>query len=138
MKNIRLSMKAFNEINWHDTKLLSIDVRRVDGEDIVELLFDLNGDVSQPIYTRIIFHEVNYVYGDIYVAAKRVCADDLSGATCYDRSSWISQLESTHPYDTFHGYLHFEITLIPPGGILNVLATSFSMERALEDSVKAN
>ena len=74
------------------------------------------------------FHRVGYIDADIYVASKRVCADDISGASCHQHSDWIRQVTTAFPYDQFTRYLHFEISLIPPGGTINILAESYSLE----------
>jgi hypothetical protein len=74
------------------------------------------------------FHGACYISSDIYLVAKRVCADDISGASCYKISNWKTQVAKAFPFDEFTKYLHFEISLIPPGGKINILAERYSLE----------
>jgi hypothetical protein len=84
------------------------------------------GGVLTP--AEIVFTGSTYVALEVDLEGKRVCADDISGAECYASSEWIRTLSERNPHDSFEGYLHFEIGLIPPGGTINILAKDFSFE----------
>jgi hypothetical protein len=77
---------------------------------------------------NIVFKGSTYIVLDVDLDGKRVCADDISGAECHASSQLIRALSERNPRDSFEGYLHFEIYLIPPGGKINILAKDFVAE----------
>jgi hypothetical protein len=119
-------IERFNAIHWHDSKLLSLGFYRVGSEEQVKISLQF-GEEDTLIPTELVFVGSTYIALDVYLGAKRVCADDISGAACYASSEWIRTLSERNPYDSFEGYLHFEIYLIPPGGTINVLAKDFNL-----------
>jgi hypothetical protein len=81
--------------------------------------------------TDIIFKESTYVALDVDLEGKHVAADDISGAECCASSKWIQTLSERNPHDSFEGYLHFAIYLIPPGGKIDILAKDFTARPAV-------
>jgi hypothetical protein len=122
------TINRFNAIEWHDSKLLDIRSTRVDGNDIVSISIVLARDFGGGKRVGLIFRECAYLSMDMYILGKRVCADAISGAACSRESKWIDIIRSRNPYDEFDGYLDFEFYLIPPGGLINILARDFSLE----------
>jgi hypothetical protein len=122
------TIQRFNAIRWHDSKLLGLSFYRADSEDRVRISVQLLGE--RDVFTRanIVFKGSTYIVLDVDLDGKRVCADDISGAECYASSQLIRSLSERNPRDSFEGYLHFEIYLIPPGGKINILAKDFVVE----------
>lgn len=119
----------FNAIKWHDSKLITMKCDRLGDEELVILELMINKSGAEHVSTKMIFHRAVYVEASLYLTAKRVCADDISGAACYNHSRWIDEIVAKYPHDKFDELLHFELMLIPPGGLINILAEDFSMER---------
>ncbi len=122
------TIQRFNEIRWHDSKLVSLCFYRTGGEERVKVSLELLGEGGSLTPAELIFKESTYIEADVYLEGKRVCSDDISSADCYVSSEWTKSLSERNPYDSFEGYLHFQLYLIPPGGTINVLARDFSLE----------
>jgi hypothetical protein len=75
-----------------------------------------------------IFKESTYIKLNVDLCGKAVCSDDISDARCVAESEWLRTLSAENPHDNFEGYLHFQITLIPPGGEINILAKDFAFD----------
>jgi hypothetical protein len=127
-------MQRFNSISWHDCKLTGLCFYKADGEDRVKLHLDLlekNGSLASK---EIIFRECAYFQADVYLEAKSMCADDISGAKCYESSDWKSAISKPSPSDVIQGgrgfeeHLHFSVSMCPPGGTINILAKDFVLE----------
>jgi hypothetical protein len=121
-------IRRFNSIKWHDSKLLGVSFYRAGSEELVKISLELieAGRVPEPC--QMIFVASTYIQLDVDLDAKRVCADDISSAECHASSEWVRKLTEGNPHDTFEGYLHFEIGMIPPGGTINILAKDFVIE----------
>jgi len=82
---------------------------------------------------EIVFEECAYMAADVYLAAKSLCADAISGAKCYETSSWKAAVSEPSPYDPIQGdrgferFLHFSIGMIAPGGTIELLARDFKL-----------
>ncbi|MGB7555965.1 MAG: hypothetical protein WBM04_16455 [Candidatus Korobacteraceae bacterium] len=124
-QTIDATIQRFNAIRWHDSKLLGLSFYRTDSEEQVRISLQLLGEGGVLTPTEIVFTGSTYVALEVDLEGKRVCADDISGAECYASSKWTRTLSERNPHDSFEGYLHFEIGLIPPGGTINILATDF-------------
>jgi hypothetical protein len=117
---------SFNRIRWHDAKITSFAVNRVSDVDNIEANVILtNGPIRGE--GVIVFENCVYFESKLYLSAKMICSDDISGASCFLKSDWIERLSLENPYDGFAGFYHFQITFIPPGGVMNILASSFSI-----------
>ena len=63
-----------------------------------------------------------------------MCADAISNAKCYESSDWKRDIAEPSPYDPIRGgrgfddYLHFNVSMCPPGGTISILAMDFSLE----------
>jgi len=119
--------KSFNKINWHDTKISSFSVNHRFNFDVIEARINLNdkGNYKSGVIT---FENCVFLDSRIYLSAKMACSDDISGASCFSKSEWIDRLINEYKYDKFSNLYHFQITFIPPGGVMNILAESFSIE----------
>jgi hypothetical protein len=127
-QTIDATIQRFNAIRWHDSKLLGLSFYRADSEEQVRISLQMLGKGGGLTSTDIVFTGSTYVALEVDLEGKRVCADDISGAECYASSDWIRTLSERNPHDSFEGYLHFEIGLIPPGGTINILAKDFLFE----------
>lgn len=125
--NAYQTMRSFNAIRWHDSKLLALSFYRAGSEDQVRISLQLLGDGGELSPTELVFIGSTYVALEVDLDGKRVSADDISGAECYASSEWIRTLSERNSYDSFEGYLHFKIGLIPPGGTINILAKGFAL-----------
>ncbi|MGB6131550.1 MAG: hypothetical protein WBG54_07205 [Acidobacteriaceae bacterium] len=126
-------VQRFNEIPWHDSKLLSVYCYKADGEDRVKLSLELLGDGGTLTSAELVFKECGFFVADVFLAAKSMCADDISGAECYESSDWKKTVSEPQPFDVIQGnrgldhHLHFRISVIPPGGTINLLAKDFEL-----------
>ena len=125
--------RRFNELSWHDSKLVALSFYRVDAEEQVKLsleLIDANGVLEAKYLT---FRSSTYLKLEIDLDGKRLCSDDISIAECLTSSEWIRELSAANRHDSFEGYLHFEIVMIPPGGRINILAKDFELTERLDN-----
>jgi hypothetical protein len=130
VQEINSTIQRFNAIQWHDSKLLGLAFYRAGSEEHVKISLELLGEGGALIPTDIVLVGSTYIALEVYLGAKRVCSDDISGAACYASSEWMRTLSERNPYDSFEGYLHFKISLIPPGGTINILAKDFILSPA--------
>lgn len=122
------TVRRFNAIHWHDSKLLGLQFSRIGGEDQVRVTVLLREPQGPGTPVVIVFTESTYIALEVDLEGKRLCSDDISGAECHLTSEWLRTLSERNPDDNFGGYLHFEIGLIPPGGTINILAKDFVVE----------
>lgn len=124
----------FNNLNWHDSKLLGIELLRRQGTDYLRCRLKLLWD-SRPGQYRwkdatLTFQDCTILKLDLDLAGKRVCADDIAGARCTWQSALKDQLEREqlqHEKAPLAQFLHFTISLIPPGGSIDVFAKEFEL-----------
>src|SRR5262245_29524882 len=99
----------FNELLWHDSKLIGFSLAREWELDRLALQVELRtSNGMEPVIVT--FLECTYLRLAIDVEGKRVCSDDISEGACEQQSKWISELAARSPHDDFSGYLHFRIT----------------------------
>lgn len=122
------AIQRFNSIRWHDSKLLALCFYRAGSEELVKISLRLleEGGALRPI--DLVFKDSTYLKLEVDLEGKSQCSDDISDAECLFESEWLRTLSEQHPYDSFGGYLHFRISLIPPGGSINILAKDFLFE----------
>lgn len=131
-----LIVQRFNSISWHDSKLVGLSFYKVEGEEHVKLSLELLSKDGSLTPAYIVFKECAYFQADVYLEAKSMCADDISGAGCYEASNWKSAVSEPSPSDVilggrgFEEHLHFSVSMCPPGGAINVLAKDFSLEKS--------
>jgi hypothetical protein len=120
--------QRFGSLPWHDSKLLGLSIHRSESEDRVAIRVSLRQPTpSNGKLVDVVFLETTYFEGTVDLEGKRVCADDISTASCRTSSPWLASLAKSNPHDSFEGYLHFEIYLVPPGGLINILARDFAL-----------
>jgi hypothetical protein len=128
------TVQRFNSISWHDSKLVGLSFYKTEGEERVKLSLELLGKDGSLTPAEIIFKECAYFQADVYLEAKAMCADDISGAGCYESSDWKSAVSKPSPSDVilggrgFEEHLHFSVSMCPPGGTINILAKDFVLE----------
>lgn len=121
-------VERFSKIKWPDMALMSLRTeRRDDVDDFVAEIVGLYSEVGTRFELR--FEDATYLRLDVDFASKRTTSDAIDGARCRSESPWKTSLTESNPYDNFSSYLHFEIGLVPKGGIVNVLARGFTFHR---------
>jgi hypothetical protein len=71
---------------------------------------------------------------DMNLEGKRVYGDAILDATCHASSPWLMQFAMNELAGTlrFPPLLHFRIQMVPPGGLVEVLAADFQAARCSE------
>jgi hypothetical protein len=130
----------FNKYDFHDSKLISFKLIRKElgngfiSEDIcftLKLLERMQEGRTQLTNAKLILKDCRIIKMDIDLVGKRLCADDIANAKCEINSDLKSSLQSGYlKYEegALNDYLHFNITLIPPGGTIDILAKKFELE----------
>ena len=124
-------ISKFNGLTWHDAKLIDFSFYRNsanENEIRMGLVFESTNGWS-PLHW-LTFEDSTFVNVDVDLEGKRVCSDSIASAACSEHSDWVISLSQASPYDDFSEYLHFKISLIPPGGSINILAKSFLLTEA--------
>jgi len=119
------TMQRFNSIRWHDCKLLGLSFYRENSLEVVKISLQLLDEQGALKSAEMLFHESTYVKLEVDLEGKSQCSDDISEANCSAESDWLRTLSAGNPYDSFEGFLHFSIELVPPGGAINILAKDF-------------
>jgi hypothetical protein len=125
------TMQRFNKIPWHDSKLVGLSFYRAGEEEQVKISLELLGGGGALTPAQVTFRECAYLQAEVYLEAKRMCSDDIADAECALSSDWKKAISEPSPYDVIRGdrglevYLHFRITLCPPGGMIDILAKDF-------------
>lgn len=125
--------ERFNAMPWHDSKLLGLALLRTGGGDEINLSLQLRADDGRVTPAEIVFKDCGYAETNIYLEAKRLCADDIAEAECNLSSDWKDFVSQPGPYDPVRGgrhleeHLHFRIDLCPPGGSIDILAKNFAL-----------
>lgn len=122
--------QRFEVLPWHDAKLMSLSFCRREANDedevVATLVFQRDGGWQRP--SKLTFKESTLIDMQVDLEGKRVCSDSIASASCSLTSDWIRSLSDQNPHDSFEGFLHFRISLIPPGGSVNILAKDFVFE----------
>jgi len=125
--------ESFNGIELHDSKLVSLRLRREqtrNGADIdnVELSLKLlrhSRGTSEYVDAVLIFKDCGALRMDLDLIGKQLCADDIASALCQSVSAMdatIAEGRSASRHNDAVGFLHYTITLIPPGGEVHIFA----------------
>lgn len=122
------TVERFSQIRWADMGLVSFKTHRKDEVDdfLIEMV-GLYSDIGTRFELR--FEDTTYLRLDVDFASKRSTSDALDGARCLSESAWKKSLVESNPHDNFASYLHFEIGLVPKGGVINLLAQGFALRR---------
>jgi hypothetical protein len=124
-------LERFNALQWHDSKLVGVAFfDSPDGDDQMKLSLEMldGGGLSS---AEIILLGCVYFRCDVNLAAKSMCSDDISFASCYESSEWKDAVSLSSPADPiqggrgFEGHFHFRVELCPPGGMVDILAKDF-------------
>jgi len=121
-----------NRLSWHDSKLRSFSVVRHDDTDDVVLNLELRGvSESELTATTLTLKDAIYIKIEMDLEGKLQCADDISSATCKMESELREELlRSQFKYSptALDGCFLFDLYLIPPGGRIQVFASSFTLD----------
>jgi len=125
--------EQFNRLQWHDSKLRSLRILHNNDVDEVHLEVELRGmDEEEFTPITVVLEDALFFICDVDLQGKRECSDDISSATCEAESELLNKLQmerlNSSP-NSFTGYFHFQIYLIPPGGTLDIIASRFRLER---------
>lgn len=128
--------RRFNELHWHDSKLVGIHISR-SGEDRtdelyfqIELLTNPQPGNYQWESAKLKFMECTIIKLDLDLDGKYECSDDIWEAYCTKESSLKDQIKREqlkNEENPLAEYLHFRISLIPPGGEINLFARDFEL-----------
>ena len=125
--------ESFNRIQWHDSKLRSLRVRRRDDLDEVILDVELRGASEQELTPMtVIFDNAVFFFSDMDLQGKRECSDDISSAKCNVKTDLMTKLQNErlkYSPGALAGYFRFSIYLIPPGGSVDIIASGYRLER---------
>ncbi|MGQ0592549.1 MAG: hypothetical protein ACT4QB_07840 [Gammaproteobacteria bacterium] len=130
----------FNAVAWHDSRLLGLVVTPTQDSHSVIMNVELfsYGCDGHHLYVpvRVMFSNCTIINAALDLDGKRVCGGAISTAICMKTSSWKSALQSQLVYEDNNAldrYLHFQIALIPPGGIIDILAEGFDLDPPRSD-----
>jgi hypothetical protein len=79
---------------------------------------------------ELVFKNCRLIKFDMDLVGKRYCGDDILAAECKIDSDFKKKMQMElfkYEKHELNSYLHFKITLIPPGGELDILAEDFEM-----------
>lgn len=127
--------KRFNRLPWHDSKLIGVKLLRSgDGlTDEVHLAIRLLSDPRPGHYrwqdVDLALKDCTIIKLDLDLSGKRLCADDISEAFCAVESELKTQIERELKYEQepLAQFLHFRISMIPPGGSIDIFARHFEL-----------
>jgi hypothetical protein len=122
----------FNNLQWHDSKLLSFSNQQSDGIELFVMNIEMLGWSKAALSpVRVVLMDVAYLEVSVDLDAKRQLADTISAGYCVEESPLRSQLEATlsqAPGGGLEGYLQFHLTLLPPAGRIDIFAKDFNVE----------
>ena len=124
-----MATERFDEFLWHDSKLLAFAVERVGTEDLVRLHLLMRQPNGPPQSLDVVFLDTVYFQADVDLQGKRLCSDAIGAARCHRSPSWKDEIMRSHPGEDLRSYFHFSVAFIDPGGILNILAKNFVLEK---------
>lgn len=121
------TVQRFNEIKWHDSKLVGVSLfsGRSDERLRLDLMLRRGTDLLSAV---LVFQDVWYTEIKFYLGSINVTGHGIDGAACLEKSEWRANIERSHPHDSFSGLLHFWIEMVPEGGTLDLLAADFTLE----------
>jgi len=82
------------------------------------------------INKKLIFNECRIILIDIDLVGKYLCADDILSNSCGHDSELKRNIINKHFSNEKHAlndYFHFNITMIPPGGNIDIFAKGFDL-----------
>ncbi|SRR5581483_720040 len=121
----------FTNLPWHDAKLLEVRVFR-DSVDQDNLSCTINFETARNSWRRavVLFRNCTITKIDLDLDGKRVCADSIFDAACELESALKKSLEVgqlKNERKPLNDYYHFRISLVSPGGEVNVFAKDFDL-----------
>jgi hypothetical protein len=123
---------TFNNLDLHDSKLLSFQMIRLNADaggndsfciDIKYLRVD-----GSYVNKKLMFNECRLLLIDIDLVGKFLCADDILSNSCRSDSDLkrdIIKKYFSNEERVLDDYFHFNIIMIPPGGNIDIFARGF-------------
>jgi len=130
--NLSDDKARFENVPWHDSKLLGIKVSPEDGEEHCEVEIVCEFQVSH-LRQLVIFHQCTIVKMDLDAAGMSLSGKLIFGASCDADPSFKDHIERTQlsrEKSPLRKYHHFRIGLIPPGGMIDIFALTFELRSA--------
>lgn len=126
--DFEITKRKFEALPWHDAKLhrveLSSDCERA-------LTLHVTFPVGERRQALVAFRDCQFHRTDVDVGWLTTATNDISSGRCNAESAWKSQLSESKRLkregSSLGIYSHFSISLIPPGGEIEVLAESFEL-----------
>jgi hypothetical protein len=134
---------TFSQLPWHDSELLEVRVGY--GSSLrptiaLDVAFVEGNNMRR---SEILFNDARGVYVDVDLLAKELCGNQIASGHCKvaDESTdkFVARLQDRfdlYPGETMTGLFLFMIELIHPGGIILVLARSFSEQEFLRSPIR--
>jgi hypothetical protein len=129
-------IKDFEALPWHDAKLgcLLIFRRGDEKHDVIRLkALMYNSDTRQREPMHIEFTGCAAFRSEVNLQWKTACGDAALEAVCYSTSPWMKRFTDSPDYLKSDPLLHFVISLIPPSGDIEILATAFKASSVAQD-----
>lgn len=131
----------FNEVRWHDSKLISFQLLPKNDNQTHDIGLDLklltnaqhgNCDWEDG---RLEIEECRVIQLNLDMLGIQLCGGDIANAFCEKASAMKEGLEDTQIQhfdlpqgdDPFADIIHFRILLIHPGGEINIFAKNFKL-----------
>jgi hypothetical protein len=138
---------AFARLPWHDSELLGLRVgygRSKRPMIALDVAFRGTNDVDGS--REVEFNDARGVFSDVDLLAKELCGNQIASGHCTtaekSTDDFVRRLQARFDLyrgETMDGLFLFTIELIHPGGVVLVLARSFSVTApaALADAVSS-
>jgi|SRR6185503_4921159 hypothetical protein len=123
----------FNEIGWHDSKLVTLAIVPAEASGDADILMDVilsEWDKGHNRAARVVLRDCTILKIDFDIASKRACSDDISYARCEIDSplkSTIAREQLGAERNPLAQYLHFTFVLCPPSGEMHAFARTFDI-----------
>jgi len=126
--------ERFNGLCWHDSKLLAVQIRRShDGhsdEVCLGLRMRVGPDGTPWKDATVRLKDCTLVMVDLDLVGKRVCSDSIAVAYCEKDSALKERIQRERlerEPNVLATFLHFCVSLIHPGGEINIFAKDFEL-----------
>lgn len=133
--------RRFNELPWHDSKLTGLNIHCAEEATCglqleVQLRIPSEGGTAQWKNSRLTFDGCRFVKLDLDLLGIQLCSGDISSAACNRDSPLKKQIDDLlllqfdlpEERNPFEATYHYQVTMINPGGELNLFAQAFDLE----------
>lgn len=133
--------KRFNDMHWHDSKLIGFQVFPIEGGLKDDTSFDIklvtNAQLGKQEWknVKLILKDCRIIKLNLDLLGKQLCGGDLASAHCekesalkeYVEGEELKHFDLPQEENPLAELLHFTIQLIHPGGEINVFARDFEL-----------